>query len=89
MNSPWSNSYTEPGYKETQPVGQLNSNPLGLFDISGNVEEYCFDWSTIHPSERVKRGGSYRYGYIDGYVGVPNKGEPDYKNVHFGLRLAR
>jgi len=63
----WSNS----GYK-THPVGQKQANKLGLYDMSGNVGEWCWDRYGSYdvnveanprgPAEgisRVNRGGSY------------------------------
>jgi len=44
----------------TRPVGQLLPNQLGIYDMSGNVWEWIYDW---HPSYigsiRVLRGGGY------------------------------
>ncbi len=36
-----SHSHSE---RATQKVGQLKANPFGLFDVYGNVNEWCSDW---------------------------------------------
>ena len=71
-------------YRETTtPVGTFNPNPWGLYDIHGNVFEWCWDWYDENYSSNPSSNPD---GAISGYYRVLRGGSWDYDGR--GLRSA-
>lgn len=72
-NVAWTkNKQPEPNFHVPRPVAQLKNNTFNLYDMSGNVREWCLDWDkelTHQPAvdpklekrgpSRVARNGSF------------------------------
>jgi formylglycine-generating enzyme required for sulfatase activity len=73
---------------QTHAVGSRQANELGIYDMSGNVYEWCSDWYGSYAT-RVIRGGSWLS--ITQSVRVPFRlhHTPDYRYINLGFRLAR
>ena len=74
------------------PVGEKIPNSLGLYDMSGNVSEWCNDkWSPVPESsgifKRVHRGGSWRSGAIDCHHSSRGSYLQTKRNETIGFRL--
>ena len=72
----------------THPVGQKQPNDLGIYDMSGNVWEWCEDWYDNDKTLRVVRGGSWggdaEYCRVSFRYGI----HPDRRYNFIGFRLA-
>jgi formylglycine-generating enzyme required for sulfatase activity len=56
------------GYPRTSPVGSFEANFSGLYDMGGNVWQWCEDWYNAQAQYRVLRGASWCDYYHDGLL---------------------
>jgi formylglycine-generating enzyme required for sulfatase activity len=57
-DQPWIKGYND-GYATTSPVGSFPANAYGLYDMGGNVRQWCEDWFDKDQKDRVLRGASW------------------------------
>jgi sulfatase modifying factor 1 len=92
------------GYEHTAPAGRFPPNGYGLYDVAGNVWEWCRDWfgadyyaasPAANPAGpdsgeyRVVRGGSF-YFNIEAYYRSANRhnSNPAFRYIDLGFRCA-
>jgi serine/threonine protein kinase/formylglycine-generating enzyme required for sulfatase activity len=95
----------EDGYTGPSPVGSFAPNPFGLFDVHGNVWEWCQDEfgfysDAVRPGDglnlkgdgtghRVYRGGSFFHPGVNARSATRNSNAPSSRLIYLGLRAAR
>ena len=95
--------YTDNSSLRSHPVKGKQANELGLYDMSGNLEEWCSDWysssyyfssSQTNPTgpssglHRVRRGGHMHNISMDCTVAHRDYGSPDCRGHWHGFRIA-
>ena len=93
--------YDDNSGSKTHEVGTKKANKYGLYDMSGNVWEWCWDWySKSTPSagkdsvgassgsSRVNRGGGWSDGASSCECAYRNYGDPSGSDSILGLGLA-
>ena len=91
--------FAENSGNDTRKVATKNPNALGLHDMSGNVEEWCFDWynrdynrkkqdaNAQKPTNKVVRGGSFASSASACRVSDRNYNLPANSNFNTGFRI--
>lgn len=95
--------YSGNSNKKTHEVGTKSPNEFGLYDMSGNVFEWCWNWytnsydaeagsdptGTSAGSNRVRRGGGWNSNSDDCAVSYRGTVNPNGRNSNLGFRVVR
>jgi len=94
--------YDENSGSTTHPVGGKKPNGWGLYDMHGNVWEWCQDWYDDYPSGSVtdptgaasgsfrgRRGGSWYYDSVYCRSAIRIRLTRGYRDYYLGFRVLR
>jgi len=99
-NYSWNDSPTGEYRKTTTEVGTFPANPWGVYDMHGNVWEWCDNWYEDYSASdqtdpqgsatgdyRVMRGGSWDYTPVSCRAACRDKFSPAYSYFNVGFRV--
>lgn len=70
-------------------AAQKEHNQLGIYDMSGNIDEWCFSEGSLITTYRTLSGGSSMTDFVGQRIGVPRGLAPTTSNQEIGFRIAR
>ena len=98
----WRDTTQLDGYFHTAPIGSFEPNAWGIYDMHGNIWEWCWDWwapfeasTLVDPhgplagTHKAERGGCWEVGPEMCRQAYRHYVEPDQKRSYLGFRIAR
>jgi len=94
LSGDWNWPIIEDNKNKTQSVGAKKANELGLYDMSGNVREWCWNWygedlDSSSGSFRVVKGGGWIGDVSNNEIAFRGKFEANGLGPDQGFRVAR
>jgi formylglycine-generating enzyme required for sulfatase activity len=99
---PYNNSSRGEFRRRPLPVGSFKPNSFGLYDMHGNIGEWCWDWNVEYQPEsatdpagaasgyyRVFRGGSWNHSAENLRSARRNGNTPSAQGYYLGFRVVR